>query len=201
MYVDEEAAVAVYGKAEKAKLKESPWSREFQFGSNYDGYWTYEHLVTQIEDLADVVQVQYPWIPFLILVDHSSGHDKKRPDGLNANSMNKEYGGKQPTMRETLIEEEDGYLGPFPRVLEVEMLQSLVFSPTDEGPYWLSVEEKEKLKFDFQITEEMKTRKLNKGELIVKLKAANMSSNGNMTTLSALATNQGIPLVVGEPLL
>jgi hypothetical protein len=29
--VDEEAAVAVYGKAEKAKLKESPWSREFQF--------------------------------------------------------------------------------------------------------------------------------------------------------------------------
>jgi hypothetical protein len=86
-YVDEEAAIAVHGKAEKSKLDEekSAWSVDFEFGSNYDGYWTYEHLVTQIEDLADVsIQVQYPWIQFLILVDHSSGHGKKRPDGLNA---------------------------------------------------------------------------------------------------------------------
>jgi hypothetical protein len=47
----------------------------------------------------------------------------------------------------------------------------------------------------------MKIRKLSKGELIVKLKVANMSSNGNMNTLTKLATNHDIPLVVDEPLL
>jgi hypothetical protein len=200
-YVDEAAAVAVHGKAEKSPLTESPWSREFQFGSNYDGYWTYEHLVTQVEDLADVLQVLHPCVQVLMMFDHSSGHDKKRPDGLNATSMNKEFGGKQPKMRETKIEEEDCYLGSFPRILEVGMLQSLVFSDTDEGPYWLSVDERAKQKFDFQVTDEMKTRKLNKAELIVKLKEANMNWHGNMESLSKLATNHGIPLDVKEPLL
>jgi hypothetical protein len=126
---------------------------------------------------------------------------RRNPDGLNANLMNKECGGKKPKMRDTLIAEEDGYLGHFPRILEVGMLQSLVFSQADEGPYWLTVEERERLKFDFQTTEARKTRKRNKDELISKLKAANMSSNRNMDALSSLATNHGIPLVAEDPLL
>jgi hypothetical protein len=80
-------------------------------------------------------------------------------------------------------------------------MQSLVFSQADEGPYWLTVEERERLKFDFQTTEARKTRKLNKDELVLKLKAANISSHGNMDALTSIATNHGIPLVVEEPLL
>jgi hypothetical protein len=80
-------------------------------------------------------------------------------------------------------------------------MQSLVFSQADEGPYWLTVEERERLKFDFQTTEARKTRKLNKDELVLKLKAATISSHGNMDALSSIATNHGIPLVVEEPLL
>jgi hypothetical protein len=67
------------------------------------------------------------------LVDHSSGHDKKRPDGLNAKEMNKEYGGIKPKLRSTMIEEEVGYLGPLNRILSVGMRQSLVFSSQAEG--------------------------------------------------------------------
>jgi hypothetical protein len=153
---------------------------------------------------ARVVEVRfvlYPWIQFLILVDHSSGHDKKRTDGLNANEMNKGYGGKKPKLRSTMIEEEDGYLGPFDRILSVGMRQSLVFSSQDEGPYWLSVEERARLKFDVRDTVEMKTRLLIKAELIEKLKAANVSHHGTMEAISKVATNNGIPLEVEEPLL
>jgi hypothetical protein len=78
-------------------------------------------------------------------------------------------------MRDSKIEEHDGYLGFFPRIIEVGMMQSLLYLAADEGPYWLSVDERAALKFKFQITDKRKARKLNKGELIVKLKEANMS--------------------------
>ena len=40
------------------------------------------------------------------MFDQSSGHCKKKEDGLNVNAMNKEYGGKQRKMRETEVQME-----------------------------------------------------------------------------------------------
>jgi hypothetical protein len=66
---------------------------------NNEGYWGYSHMVTQLEDSVDWVKVMYPQFNFVFLFDHSSGHSKKRISGLDASSMNKEFGGAQPIMR------------------------------------------------------------------------------------------------------
>ena len=54
------------------------------------------------------------------MLDHScghGGHDKQQSDGLNASNMSVEFDGKQKALRESLIAEEDGYLGPYKRKL------------------------------------------------------------------------------------
>ena len=45
-------------------------------------------------------------------------------------------------MRNTLIIEEEAFLGQFPRILEPGDTQSLVFSEADTGPFWMSDSEK-----------------------------------------------------------
>ena len=70
-------------------------------------------MVVQFEDVLDCLKIMYPGWEFVFLFDHSSGHAKQRPDGLNAAKMNKSFGGKLPEMRQTLIAKEEGFLGPF----------------------------------------------------------------------------------------
>jgi hypothetical protein len=64
--------------------------------------------------------------------------------------MNKAFGGIQPKMRETKIKEVKGYLGPYltPGTLQPGDIQSMVFQPTDSGPFWMSPEEQEKRRHD-----------------------------------------------------
>jgi hypothetical protein len=95
-------------------------------------------MVIQFENAVDVLRVTHPYNDFIFLFDHSSGHAKQRPDGLNHFRMNRSYGGKATHMQTTLIEQEEGYLGSFPRILEPGDTQSLVFSETCSGPFWLS---------------------------------------------------------------
>ena len=40
-------------------------------------------------------------------LDHSTGHDEKRPDGVNANNMNKGYGIAQDVTRSVQIDDKD----------------------------------------------------------------------------------------------
>jgi hypothetical protein len=40
-----------------------------------DGYWVYEHMVLQLEDCVDCVQVLNPEHDILFLLDLSCGHD------------------------------------------------------------------------------------------------------------------------------
>jgi hypothetical protein len=63
------------------------------YGAN--GYWKYDHMVLQMEDCIDVVKVLWPNFDFLFLFDHSCGHDRCRPNGLNNKSLNKGFGGAQ----------------------------------------------------------------------------------------------------------
>ena len=124
-------------------LDKSPFLVFFEYGEKRVGYWAYNNIVLQFEDAVDVLQVMHPLYDF-VFFDHSAGHSKQRPDGLNQYRMNRSFGGKTAPMREeTLIEQEDGFLGPFPRILKSSDIQSLVFCESDSGPFWLSDRQRE----------------------------------------------------------
>jgi hypothetical protein len=142
-YKDEGVAMEVFGTLEKQGLKESPFRKYFEFGMNNEGYWRYSHMVTQLEDCVDCLKVMYPQFKFIFLFDHSSGHSKKRIGRLDDSSMNKELGGAQPSMRISKMEAEDGFLGPFDRILSVREVQSMHFLPTDSDLFWMTETEQE----------------------------------------------------------
>ena len=142
-YVDLDAAMAINGQAMKKDLKESPFVVYFELGSNNEGYWTYNHMAIQFEDCVDCLKVVYPHFDFAFLFDHSQGHAKKLPNGLDAYSMNKGFGGVQPQMRESTIKQHNGYLGSHPLTINVGEIQSFTFKSTDDGPFWMSPDQRE----------------------------------------------------------
>jgi len=61
-----------------------------------DGYWRNENMAKQFENVIDCLKaLQGDKYDFMFLFDHSSGHDKKVPMGLNVKSMGVKYGGKK----------------------------------------------------------------------------------------------------------
>jgi hypothetical protein len=145
-YADREAATEMQGNPDKKPLTldKSPFLVFFEYGENREGYWAYNNMVLQFEDAVDVLKVMHPEFDFVFLFDHSAGHARQRPDGLNQHRMNRAFGGKAVTMRDTLIQQEEGFLGQFPRILQPGDVQSLVFLPgSDAGPFWMSDVERE----------------------------------------------------------
>ena len=110
-YIDEQAANTINGKADKPNLTSSPFAIQFEYGINAQGYWDYNRMMLQFEDCVDVVSVLFPEFEFVFLFDHSSGHDRQRPDGLSITKISKFFGGGQPKMRPSKIL--DGDLGTF----------------------------------------------------------------------------------------
>ena len=106
-------------------------------------------MVVQTEDCIDCLEILYPQFDYIFLFDHSSGHAKKRADGLNVTSMNKGYGGEN-NMRSTIIEQVEGYLGPChdinnPLMAQVGQEQKLVYAidaDVNDGPFNLSMQNK-----------------------------------------------------------
>ena len=96
-YIDEAAARKIKGSAVKPPLciVENPFVQYFEYGANNEGYWSYDHLVVQLEDCIDILKMLYSTDKYeiQIMVDHSCGHDCQREDGLNIKTMNKSYGG------------------------------------------------------------------------------------------------------------
>ncbi len=171
-YFDRDAATDIHGTTEKMALTESPFVRTFEFGGS-NGYWTGSHTIIQTEDCIDCLQVIFgEKYETVFLFDHSSGHAKKRLNGLDARNMTKGWGGK--VMRPTLIEQMDGFVGPFYDANNQQMVrigeeQSMVYSATDLGPFELSYNEKENKRYD--VTEmipvsKQKATKMRKKELV-----------------------------------
>jgi hypothetical protein len=193
-YQDEEAAKAKRGDAKKKPLTKSPFILEFEYGASGEGYWVYEHMVLQLEDCTDCLKVLYPEHEFLFLLDHSCGHDRQRDDGLNVENMNKSYGGNKPKMRETTIQCEKGYLGPYRRQLQPGDVQRMVFTQADVGPFWMSDEEREKRRHDVILEGQVVKRKLTKKELMQILLTRGITMKGRLVDIQRAATNNGIPL-------
>ena len=61
-----------------------------------------------------------------------------------AQHMSQTYGGAQPVMRNTIIREEEGYVGThFPRLLNVGDTQLMIFLSQESGPWYLSSQQRE----------------------------------------------------------
>ena len=70
-------------------------------------------MIIQSEDVIDTLKVLYgDRFEYVFYVDNSSGHDRLRPDELNANAINKSFGGQQSKMRYSEMKN-DSYLALF----------------------------------------------------------------------------------------
>ena len=83
-YTDKEAASYLNGTKNKEILTESPFVRYPNYGAGKDGYWTYRHMVIQIEDCVNCLIFLYPQFQYQFELDHSSMYTMERPDGLSA---------------------------------------------------------------------------------------------------------------------
>jgi hypothetical protein len=200
-YKDAEAATSKLGSAVKPQLSETPFVKEFEYGASESalGYWCYEWMILQLEDCIDVVQALYPEYDFAFMFDHSCGHDRKRPDGLSANNLNKGFGGAQPKMRNTVISDED-QLGPFLPTLTIGQTQRLVFEETDDGPSWLTREEQLLWKFDRPCPKGSTIRyRYTKAELAARLLASDLPTWGTKKELEQRCITNGIPTTEQRP--
>jgi hypothetical protein len=115
-------------------------------GANNDGYWNSLHMAIQLEDCIDCCKVLYANTDILFLFDHSQGHNRKRKGALDARSMNMTWGGAQPRLRSSEIEDDKGYLGPYDPLLSRGDTQDMNWpnEVSDElmGPFHLSKEER-----------------------------------------------------------
>ena len=145
-YFDKEAAMDVNGTLMKKNLLESPFVQLFEYGANKEGYWTGNHMILQLEDCIDCLKSVYgDTYDVVFLFDHSSGHAKKRADGLDASRMNKGFGGQ--LQRRTLIKD-DSYLGPYthPQMVRVGHYQTLNYDSADDwerGPFDMDATKRE----------------------------------------------------------
>jgi hypothetical protein len=96
-------------------------------------------MILQLEDCLDVLKTLHPQYDFLFLFDHSCGHDKQQPNGLNAENMSNNYVGRQSV---------NGHLGPYRHSLTVGATQHFVFQDDDDGPFWMSEQERAAKKED-----------------------------------------------------
>jgi hypothetical protein len=191
-YSDGEAARKVRGNTRKGALTQSPFVVEFEYGTNNQGYWDYDHMVLQFEDCADVASTLHPEYEFIFLFDHSCGHDRQRPDGLSAPKMNKSFGGAQPRMRRSHIETNE-YLGRFPARLEVGHYQYMNFQDGDCGPFYLSQADREASKFDCR-TGGTVTKKRKKEKLEQDLAAIGVVAKGTRDQLAKVCEQNNLPV-------
>ena len=148
-YIDTQATLEILGTTNKQAFTESPLVRYLYIGANNEGYWNSFHMSLQFEDVVDCLQVLYPDYKFVFLFNHSQGHVRKRDGALSALNMSKGYGGAQTLMRDTIIFQAKGDLGPYSPVLKVGDTQSLVYNgTTDSGPWYLTPEQKELQRHD-----------------------------------------------------
>jgi hypothetical protein len=153
-------------------------------------------MVLQLEDCADVVKTLYPQYDFLFLFDHSCGHDQMPDDALRVEGVNKGYGGEQNIMRESMIKSVDGYLGPHNHdcKLNVGDVQSMVFHPSDHGPYWMTPKEQQQTRNDHYGTTVI-TKEYTKPPLIEMLRQKGIDNpKGSKQQIKNMAERAGISL-------
>ena len=122
--------------ATEAPLLSSPGVATLSFGKNGDGYWTMDKMLQQLKAHTHCAQLRYKGFQLVYYFDWSSGLSAMPPEALHAGSMNATWGGKQKTMRKTIIAGTDGFLGSFNPKLKPGDTQHLAFQAGDPPPFY-----------------------------------------------------------------
>ena len=140
----------IFGSPKKKELDTEPTIRLFEYGNSESkqGYWSYEHMVVQLEDIIDMFHCAYGRkYDYLFMFDHSCGHDRMRENGLHVGNMNVSYGGGQKNLHNSKMIDKT-YLGEFqypnhqcPQ-LKVGDTQCFSFTEDDIGPYWMTPQQR-----------------------------------------------------------
>eukprot|EP00978_Attheya_sp_CCMP212_P012664 scaffold31668_cov55-Attheya_sp.AAC.5 len=208
-YKDFDAAAKVMKQEEKAKLVETDtFVCLFEYGNveGKEGSWSYDNMILQLEDCIDVLTVAFgTTYDYVFLFDHSYGHDRMRSDAINVHRMNVSYAGKQIQSHSSKVQDHDGYFGNFsyPSVddvqkyrpqLEVGKEATFIFGDEGIGPFWLTPSERDKQKFDKNMSKSTQKDK-NKSDLQAELRAmGEINICRNKKQLHAMARGKGIEL-------
>jgi len=195
----DEAALKVNGTTAKPQLTSSPFIQQLAFGGSV--YWNSDHMILQVCDIMDCLKVIAPEHEYVFLFDHSSGHAKKRANGLDVKNMNVDWGGSAGMdMRTTNIEERDGYIGPYheennPWMVKVGQTLGHVYPKAGEedsnvfvppSPFNLTATAREEKEFDVEVDipiEKRKERSKHKKELIAELMETETGRKVGITNL------------------
>ena len=133
---------------------------------------------------------------FISYFDHSSGHDRLQPDGLNVNEMNKLFGGSQSNLCDSKMKNKT-YLGPFdhPTKLKLGDVQKSTFQADDSGPFWMSDEERINNKCVCEL-DTNETKKYTKNQLIdlIWIGTNLVDIKGNLLEIQKIAQKSNIPI-------
>ena len=197
-YGDEDAAIYLLGSSEKKDLLTSPFIRYLEYGKGKDGYWSYNHMVLQLEDCTDVFKVLYPQFDIVFELDHSSGHDKEKSDGLTTtpSMLGWEHGGKQRHMRCSLLDETNTGTVRHSRCIDIGSIQQMTFEIDDLPPVLKPLCAKFSTPSGKTIT-----RDLNVAELKVGLEAKKLNADGKRLVLKQRSIEAGLPLKLTYPVM
>ena len=131
------------------------------------------------------------------MMDNSTGHTRKRENGLDEKQLGKFWGGNEYAIniRTTTVTE----VGEYSPTYHVGQEQCLQFKDTDEGPYYLSPTKRHDQKYDRE-TGEVRTRERTRMELVqdLKRKGFKLKSSYSKEEIKRLARQNNIPLTVEE---
>ena len=82
-----------------------------------------------MEDFLDCLNVMYLSFDFVFLFDRLCGHNQAREGILKATITRNHFGGKQPSMRYTVMLVGDVFLGPYARIFETGDTQHMWWNP------------------------------------------------------------------------
>jgi hypothetical protein len=110
--------------------------------------------------------------------------------------MNKYFCGRYSAMRETAIEREQGFLGPFPQTLNVGDTQQMNFENGHVGPFWMSPTQREVTRHDIQLVT-TSTNERNRSALELDLKTKGINTKGkNKKEIVQLCVLHEIPTII-----
>jgi hypothetical protein len=139
--------------------------------TNNGGWWNSgSNFHIQVEDIGDCFKVMYPGKVPIIFTDWSQGHARKRPDGLDINRMNKGFSGKQVASRDSIVK--NNCWGPFSYegmlqkpIGAAKLKQSFIFQESDEGPCYMSSQQRLATKYDRVVPGETRKEHMSVEEL------------------------------------
>lgn len=165
---------------------------EFEYGISGEGYLIYDHMVLQLQDCVDCCKViqnmifihvwplMWAWQTTARWVKCGK-HEQKFWQKSTKNEGHKNRARKR-------------LFGTYLRQLQPRDAQSMVFTPNNSGPFWMSSGDQEKTCHDIILGGQATQWKLAKKELSSKLLSKGIAARGEIKDIQIVATNNGVAI-------